>query len=98
MVHTIGSLHDIPPFLSSIIYQNILKSKDSLGDERIACLSSSALILAGTGGMQPPRSDFSQTDHVKSGISRRNFQYPRVNQFYTYPENLMTLNQMAFDL
>ena len=34
----------------------------------------------------------------KSGLSRRNFHCSRVNQFYTYPENLMTLTQLTFDL
>ena len=35
---------------------------------------------------------------VKSSRSRRNFQYPRVDQFYTYPENFMTLTQLTSDL
>ena len=47
--------------------------------------------------MDPPHG-FSRITRVKSGRSRRNFRYPRVNQFYTHPEIVMTLTVMTFDL
>ena len=58
------------------------------------------LTLARIGGgveWTPPLG-FSRITRVKSGWSRRTVQYPRVNQFYTYPENFMTLPLMTFDL
>ena len=60
-----------------------------------------SLTLAGTdgggGGWCTPLR-FSQITRVKSGLSQQNFKYPRVNQFYTYSENFMTLTRTTFDL
>ena len=56
------------------------------------------LACVGGGGRMDPPHGFSRITRVKSGRSRRNFQYPRIDQFYTYPENFMTLTQMTFDL
>ena len=50
------------------------------------------------GGNVTPLRGFPNDSRKNRPISRRNFQYARINQFYTYRENLMTLTQMTFDL
>ena len=45
-----------------------------------------------------PEGFFFANNSRKSGLSRRNCPHLRVNQFYIYSENLLTLTQMTFEL
>ena len=58
-------------------------------DSVLGCLTPT-----GTDGLiQPHWVFFSQIARGQGVLSRRTFQYPLVDQFYTYPEKLMNLTQ-----
>ena len=79
-----------PPVKGPLV-RKVVRRCDILGPYRGSLLTSLVngltLTFALVGGCRtdPPPLSFSKITRAKSCCSRRNFQYPRVNQYYAYP-------------